>query len=180
MITRLLADFKRNWEIDHNLKLFIPLLGILASLYTAWFITQQLLKLFAQTFVERVWIYLALGITLVLTYAIIKLCLWIFKKLEHRWKVNYRWELISIFIVFALTGSLSAKLSSPLLDWLGFNQLNFYPILKILLRLILIFPVYQILLIFFGSLFGQFRFFWNFEKKMLSRIGLSFLIKTTH
>ncbi|MEO2052565.1 MAG: DUF6787 family protein, partial [Allomuricauda sp.] len=28
-----------------------------------------------------------------------------------------------------------------------------------------------------GSLLGQFRFFWAFEKKMLNRIGLGFLIK---
>ncbi|MGB5647230.1 MAG: DUF6787 family protein, partial [Muriicola sp.] len=32
-------------------------------------------------------------------------------------------------------------------------------------------------LVLFGWLFGQFRFFWNFEKKMLHRIGLGFLLK---
>ena len=31
---------------------------------------------------------------------------------------------------------------------------------------------YQMLLVFFGWLFGQFQFFWEFEKKMLRRFGL--------
>ncbi len=44
------------------------------------------------------------------------------------------------------------------------------------LYLILIFPVYQVLLIFFGTIFGQFNFFWWFEKKMLRGIGLGFLV----
>ena len=39
------------------------------------------------------------------------------------------------------------------------------------LRILIIFPVYQLLLIIFGWLFGQFHFFWAFEKKMLSRMG---------
>jgi hypothetical protein len=31
---------------------------------------------------------------------------------------------------------------------------------------------YQILLVFWGFVLGQFTFFWNFEKKMLRRFGL--------
>lgn len=178
MITRWLADFKKEWEIEQNFQLIVPVLGILASLYTSWFLSQQLLKVFSQWIEKSFMIYFEIAISLALTFAIIKICLWFFKKLENRWKVKYRWELISIFLVFAITGSLSAKLSGPVLDWFGFNELNFYPILKIILRLILIFPLYQVLLIVFGSLFGQFRFFWNFEKKMLSRMGFSFLLKS--
>jgi hypothetical protein len=36
----------------------------------------------------------------------------------------------------------------------------------------LIFPLYQVLLVLIGALFGQFSFFWGFEKKMLRRFGL--------
>ncbi|MCB0447619.1 MAG: hypothetical protein KDD03_08930, partial [Gelidibacter sp.] len=35
---------------------------------------------------------------------------------------------------------------------------------------------YQLLLVFFGWLFGQFQFFWEFEKKMLRKFGLKRLI----
>ncbi|RZL40902.1 MAG: diacylglyceryl transferase, partial [Pedobacter sp.] len=43
------------------------------------------------------------------------------------------------------------------------------------LYIILIFPIYQVLLVSFGSIFGQFKFFWEFEKKMLRSMGLGFL-----
>ena len=33
------------------------------------------------------------------------------------------------------------------------------------IRLLLIFPIYQVLLVWIGFLFGQFKFFWAFEKK---------------
>jgi hypothetical protein len=45
------------------------------------------------------------------------------------------------------------------------------------LRLLLIFPIYQILLVFVGFIFGQFSFFWNFEKKMLERLKLGFIAR---
>ena len=35
-------------------------------------------------------------------------------------------------------------------------------------------PLYQVLLLAVGSLFGQFRFFLAFEKRMLARCGLFF------
>jgi hypothetical protein len=33
------------------------------------------------------------------------------------------------------------------------------------------------LLVVFGWVFGQFTFFWGFEKKMLKRLGLGFFFK---
>ena len=38
------------------------------------------------------------------------------------------------------------------------------------IKAILILPVYNILLLFYGFVFGQFHFFWKFEKRMLSRM----------
>jgi hypothetical protein len=43
-------------------------------------------------------------------------------------------------------------------------------------RLLLIFPIYQVLLVANGFLFGQFTFFWNFEKKLLRSLKLGFLL----
>jgi hypothetical protein len=34
----------------------------------------------------------------------------------------------------------------------------------------LILPVYNVFLLLYGSLFGQFRFFWEFEKRFFNRI----------
>jgi hypothetical protein len=95
---------------------------------------------------------------------------------KKSWGITSNLQLAIVLIVFAITGSASAWLSRPLSFWLGITkedfQLWFTPA-----RLILIFPIYQLLLIFIGFLFGQFRFFWAFEKKMLKRMGLKFLFK---
>ncbi|MEC7619844.1 MAG: DUF6787 family protein, partial [Bacteroidota bacterium] len=45
------------------------------------------------------------------------------------------------------------------------------------LRILIIFPIYQILLILVAIVFFQFKFFWEFEKKILKRMGLKFLFK---
>jgi hypothetical protein len=45
------------------------------------------------------------------------------------------------------------------------------------IRLLIIFPLYQVLLVVIGFLLGEFKFFWAFEKKMLKRMGLGFLFK---
>lgn len=98
-------------------------------------------------------------------------------KLKQRWGIETNFQLTIIFIVFALTGSASAWLSKPFCIWLGITKGDlgywFTPV-----RLLLIFPIYQLLLVLIGFLFGQFKFFWAFEKKMLKRFGFGFLFKS--
>lgn len=91
------------------------------------------------------------------------------KKLKERWGIKSNFQLVLIFIVFALTGSASAWLSKPVCAWLGITEddLGFWFTPT---RLLLIFPIYQILLVFIGSVFGQFDFFWNVVKRMLKAI----------
>jgi hypothetical protein len=95
---------------------------------------------------------------------------------KERWGIKSNIQLTVILIVFAITGSTSAWLSKPFCFWLGIikEDLEFWftPI-----RLILIFPIYQVLLVVIGFLFGQFKFFWAFEKKMLKRMGMGFMFK---
>jgi hypothetical protein len=96
--------------------------------------------------------------------------------LKQRWGLTSNFQLTLIIIVFAITGSASAWLSKPFCLWLGITKEDlgfwFTPI-----RLLLIFPIYQVLLVAIGFLFGQFKFFWAFEKKMLKSMGLGFLFK---
>ena len=96
------------------------------------------------------------------------------KKLRARWGISSNFHLIIILIVFALTGSFSAKLAEPVTDFLGMNLENTASWIYWPVRILLIFPIYQVLLLFFGFIFGQFKFFWKFEKKMLSRMGFGF------
>ncbi len=98
-------------------------------------------------------------------------------KLKERWGLSSNFQVIVVFIVFAITGSTAAYLSKPVTAWLNISKESmslwaYWP-----LRIIVLFPIYQVMLVVFGFLFGQFTFFWNFEKKMLKRLGLGFLIK---
>lgn len=98
------------------------------------------------------------------------------KKLKERWNIESNWRLTVIFIVFSITGSSAAKFAGPITAFLGISkELDWYVYWPI--RIIIIFPVYQLLLVFFGWLFGEFEFFWRFEKKMLRSMKLGFLIK---
>ncbi len=102
------------------------------------------------------------------------------KRLKQRWGIRSNFQLAVIFVVFAITGSASVWVAKPFLHWIGLEGLRdgaelWGHWLYWALRLLLIFPFYQVLLLLFGWLFGQFRFFWNFERKMLTRLGLGFL-----
>ena len=93
-------------------------------------------------------------------------------KLIKKFEANSIQHLIIIFIIFALSGSGSILISSPILTILKLEQLiSFYP-LYLFVRIILIVPIYQILLILIASLFGQFNYFWKFEKRFLQRLKI--------
>lgn len=98
------------------------------------------------------------------------------EKFKQRWGLKHNYQLVIIFIVFAVTGSTSAYISKPILSWLGITKTDFPVWVYYLLYIILIFPAYQVLLLFFGFISGQFSFFWAFEKKMLRSMGLGFIL----
>lgn len=93
------------------------------------------------------------------------------EKLKQRWEIESNYQLIVIFLVFSINGSLAVAIAKPLLNFIGISQTVLSPILFWTLRIVIIFIVYQIFLVIVGTLFGQHKFFWNMEKKMLSRIG---------
>lgn len=94
------------------------------------------------------------------------------EKLKERWGIEQNWQIIIILIVFAVTGSTASFIGKPILAFFNITTENFGSFAYWITRIILLFIMYQFLLVFFGWLFGQYKFFWNFEKKMLSRIGL--------
>ena len=94
---------------------------------------------------------------------------------KQRWNITSNWQMIVIIIVFAITGSSAAMLSKPILHELGISKETHHIALYLLLYILIIFPVYQILLVTIGFIFGQFTFFWEFEKKMLRSLHLGFI-----
>ncbi len=160
---QIMKAFKEKWEIQENWQLLFPLLGLIGVCYSAYKISKALLS--------ESEIYWVLIVAVVIAYILIKITLFLFKKLENKWILNYRWEMIRVFIVFAITGSSSMLIGRPIIKFLGITKENLNPILYWVLFIIIGLVFYQILLIIFGWLFGQFRFFWEFEKKMLRRFG---------
>ncbi|NJM79337.1 MAG: diacylglyceryl transferase [Flavobacterium sp.] len=96
-------------------------------------------------------------------------------KLKKRWNINSNWQLLIIFIVFSITGSTAAYLTNPVTSFIGITKENLHWSIYWLLRILILFPIYQVLLVFIGGIFGQFKFFWEFEKKMLFRMKLGFI-----
>ena len=94
------------------------------------------------------------------------------KKLKEKWGIISNFQLAIILIVFSVTGSIAVWIAKPLLDFVGLDKTTLSPWVFWPIRILIIFPIYQILIVIIGALFGQFRFFWEFEKKMLSRLGI--------
>ncbi len=97
------------------------------------------------------------------------------EKFKQRWGITSNFQVGVILLVFALTGSTAAYLSKPILGWMGIHKSEMSGWIYYPLYIVLIFPVYKVLLIFYGTLFGQFAFFFAFLKKMLGGMGLGFI-----
>ncbi len=74
-----------------------------------------------------------------------------------------------ILLVFALTGFTVMFLKKPMVAWAS-GDAGDPPLLFTVLYYILILPVYNALLLLYGALFGQFSFFWAFEKRFFARL----------
>ncbi len=97
------------------------------------------------------------------------------KKLKDRWGITTFYQLLLIIIIFAINGSLSARISNYLLTFIGINDANTHWLIYYIILIILVLPIYPFLLMGFGYLFGQSKFFFPFGKRMLSKIGLGFI-----
>ena len=92
------------------------------------------------------------------------------QKIRNLFKVESNIQLLIVNIVFAVTGTASVYFAGIIINILGLQSLNTF--LYWTFRILLLIPVYQILLIIVGTLFGQFTYFWQMEKKILKRFGV--------
>ena len=89
-------------------------------------------------------------------------------KLKQRWNLSSGWQVLIVLVVFACTGTTVLIIKRPLFEyWFPFGE---KPLWASITYYILILPVYNVFLLIYGFLFGQFRFFWEFEKRFFSRI----------
>ena len=89
------------------------------------------------------------------------------EKLKNRWKLESAWQVVIVLIVFACTGFTILFIKKPLLSWLAGEQGD--TTLASVLYYIFILPLYNIVLLGYGFIFGQFKFFWEFEKRFMER-----------
>lgn len=99
------------------------------------------------------------------------------EKLKKRWRLQSNWQVVKVLLVFSITGYTSLLIAKPFLELIGLHQETTNPWMYRPLRILLIFPIYQVLIVAIGWFFGEYQFFWNFEKKMLSRLGFKRFFK---
>ena len=72
---------------------------------------------------------------------------------------------------------MTVVLIRPLIfDWFGYTDSTSFWI-KAITYILLIFPMYQVLILIYGALLGQFSFFWEKEKKLFNTIARIFIKK---
>jgi len=95
------------------------------------------------------------------------------QQLKQRWGITSNFQILIIFFVFSITGSASLYVSRPFIAFLGIRTDTMHPVLYWILFVLISFISYQILLLIFGWIFGQYNFFWNkMVKKMLIRMRI--------
>lgn len=95
---------------------------------------------------------------------------WI-KRLEAKWGVTGK-QVFIILLVFALTGTSIVFIKRPIIAWIDPQPENRW--IFNVLYYILIFPIYNLVLLIYGWIFGMYSFFLEKEKKMIRRIGKAF------
>ena len=90
------------------------------------------------------------------------------EKLQKRWQLKSLWQVVIVLIVFACTGFTVMFLRKPVTGWISNGSEGSTTFTVVYYVLIL--PVYNVILLVYGFIFGQFDFFWQFEKKMWRRM----------
>ena len=99
------------------------------------------------------------------------------QRLQSKWQLKSLTQVLLVLLAFACTGTTILLIKNPLLAFFGIERGGGQGALNTLLYLLLVLPLYQILLLAYGFIFGQFRFFWEKEKQLVKRIGGIFIRK---
>ena len=95
------------------------------------------------------------------------------QKLINFFKAKSFYHLCKIFVIFGITGSLSLYVSEYILNYIHLEKYISTLIVYLFLKLVFLIVIYQILLILIALVFGEFKYFSRFIKKILNRFKLS-------
>lgn len=93
-----------------------------------------------------------------------------FARLQQRWGLSSGWQVVAILLVFSLAGMSILPARRWFFHLMGVTVDTPF-LLRFLLWLLIVFPSYQVFLLLYGAIFGQFAFFWEKEKRMFRWIG---------
>jgi len=96
------------------------------------------------------------------------------KKIRNFFKVESNYQLLIVNIVFAITGVTSLYFADYILDIFLLDKNNYNSFFYWTGRILVLLPVYQILLILFGTLFGQSSYFMTMQKKTMQKLRIIF------
>ena len=82
----------------------------------------------------------------------------VFQELRTRWGSGL-WGTAAILLAFSLAGITVVQLRQPVIGFLLPSNAPTW--LRWVVYLVILFPMYQVLLLGYGALLGQFNFFWS-------------------
>ena len=91
-----------------------------------------------------------------------------FERLKKKWNLNSNFQVLIILFVFSITGSAALYVRKGVFDLVGITEATSLWI-KVPLYIVTVVPAYQVIFLLIASVFGQFRFAWEFDKKTFSR-----------
>lgn len=95
-----------------------------------------------------------------------KLNFW--NKLKRKWNIETDLQAIWIFVIFAITGSSLLFVKEPVVNFFHLREIQPRALFWVIYILFFYF-FYQVLLISWGTLLGQRKFFWWMLKRMNGR-----------
>lgn len=95
------------------------------------------------------------------------------KRLQDKWDLRSMGQVVLVLLVFACTGMTVLFIKQPIFTLLNIDM-GTGGFWKTLLYLLLVLPLYQVILLIYGLIFGQFHFFWEKEKQFLRRFAKLF------
>ena len=91
------------------------------------------------------------------------------ERLKERWGIYSTFQVVLILIVFACTGFSTLYVEELIARFFDFpEERNWW--MRVLIFVFITLPLYNIILLVYGFVFGQFKFFLNFEKRFFSSI----------
>lgn len=100
-------------------------------------------------------------------------------KLQRRWALNTKFDVVLVLIVFTLAGTSISFIRKPVLGFFGIVwgeglmvNMHFFELdlFYVSMYVLCISSLYQVLFMTYGAILGQWKFAWAFEKKMFKRL----------